>query len=237
MRAGGTTPVGGCCFPTRAHNVQPARCVHVRDRGLTARCWWMCRRWPGTTCLRHAAAHGQRRGRRDGWRCCWPCWKSAQACRCSIRMYISTSRAGMSCPNRRRIWPLCAAVASSVRERMRAGRLGGDRRGRSGGRDPRRVSGGTPPCRVRETRLHDRRHPAGERQAPPRAGRHAGLWRGNAGRSAGDSVRIKSNGIGRTNDGRSLCADLRKSVAGGARRASVFLSLQLCYTKKEEYMI
>ena len=60
---------------------------------------------------------------------------------------------------------------------------------------------------------------------------------GLAGEIRGDSVRIKSKGIGRTNDGRSLCADLRKSVAGGARRASVFLSLQLCYTKKEEYMI
>ena len=56
--------------------------------------------------------------------------------------------------------PLCAAVASSVRDACVPARLGGDRRGRSGGRDPRRFSGGTPPCRVRETRLHDRRHPA-----------------------------------------------------------------------------
>lgn len=133
--------------------------------------------------------------------------------------------------------PLCAAVASSVRDACVPGDwavigevgLAGEIRAVS--QAERRLAecarlGFTTAVIPRENARHLR--------AP---GRHAGLWRGNAGRSAGDSVRIKSNGIGRTNDGRSLCADLRKSVAGGARRASVFLSLQLCYTKKEEYMI
>lgn len=133
--------------------------------------------------------------------------------------------------------PLCAAVASSVRDAACPGDwavigeigLAGEIRAVS--QAERRLAecarlGFTTAVIPRENARH-----------LPRAGRHAGLRRGNAGRSAGDSVRIKSNGIGRTNDGRSLCADLRKSVAGGARRASVFLSLQLCYTKKEEYMI
>ncbi len=33
------------------------------------------------------------------------------------------------------------------------------------------------------------------------------------------------------------CVRICENPLQGARRASVFLSLQLCYTKKEEYMI
>ena len=107
MRESGMVPVENpseLLLSTRAHNVPGP-------------CWWMCRRWP---CRRPMARRGARRTAltREGWRCCWPCWKSARACRCSIRMCMSTLRAGLSCPNRRRICrsarrslPACATHA------------------------------------------------------------------------------------------------------------------------------
>ena len=104
-----------CCFP-RGRATCPARAYTARSKAHGP-CWWMCRRWP---CRRPMARRGARRTAltREGWRCCWPCWKSARACRCSIRMCMSTLRAGLSCPNRRRICrsarrslPACATHA------------------------------------------------------------------------------------------------------------------------------
>ena len=76
--------------------------------------------------------------------------------------------------------------------RLCAGGLGGDRRGRSGGRNPRGLAGGAAACGVRAAGLHNRRHPARKRQASARAGGHAGLRRGNAGRGAGYPVRMSA---------------------------------------------